>query len=146
MCLLRHHMALMERHFARNFEDRAFSESLTAGYKQRATSLSAVQGFCFCSLPYTFRYMFVNACAFLETRARATARAIRARSLATCLLDMRIQHTAFGHAYTDSQTRGFYCERSWWTNGCSFSTFYYPSLQKKLVDKRLLHIISTFSW
>ena len=41
----------------------------------RATSLSAVQlvqGFCFCSLPYTFRYVFVNACAFSEPRARAT--------------------------------------------------------------------------
>ena len=59
-----------------------FFQSLTAGYKlpgkvrQRATSLSAVQlvqGFCFCSLPYTFRYMFVNACAFSEPRARATA-------------------------------------------------------------------------
>ena len=57
-----------------------FFQSLTAGYKlpgivrQRATSLSAVQhGFCFCSLPYTFRYMFVNACAFSEPHARATA-------------------------------------------------------------------------
>ena len=59
-----------------------FFRSLTAGYKlpgivnQRATSLSAVQlvqGFCFCSLPYTFRYVFVNACAFSEPRARATA-------------------------------------------------------------------------
>ena len=62
----------------------AFSGSfkvLTAGYKlpgvvrQRA-SLSAVQfvqGFCFCSLPYTFCYMFVNACAFSQPHARATA-------------------------------------------------------------------------
>ena len=43
--------------------------------RQRATTLSVVQlvqGFCFCSLPYTFRYMFVNACAFSEPRARAT--------------------------------------------------------------------------
>ena len=59
-----------------------FFQSLTAGYKlpgivrQRATSLSAVQlvqDFCFCSLPYTFHYMFVNACAFSEPRAHATA-------------------------------------------------------------------------
>ena len=71
----------MERHLARNFEDRVF-QSLTAGYKlpgivrQRATSLSAVQlvqGFFFCSLLYTFRYMFVNACAFSEPHAHATA-------------------------------------------------------------------------
>ena len=44
---------------------------------QRATSLSAVQlvqSFFFCSLRYTFRYMFVNACAFSEPRARATPR------------------------------------------------------------------------
>ena len=47
-----------------------FFQSLTAGYKlpgrvrQRATSLSAIQ------LSYT---MFVNACAFSEPRARATA-------------------------------------------------------------------------
>ena len=56
-----------------------FFQSLTAGYKlrgivrQRATSLSAVQDFCFCSLLYTFRYMFVNVYAFSEPRARATA-------------------------------------------------------------------------
>ena len=78
MCLPRYHMALMERHFARNFEDRAFSGSngrLQATW-QRATSLSAVQlvqSFCFCSLRYTLRCMFVNACAFSEPGARATA-------------------------------------------------------------------------
>ena len=47
----------------------------TCVVRQRATSLSAVQfvqGFCFCSLPYTFRYM-VNACAFSQPHARATA-------------------------------------------------------------------------
>ena len=79
-----------------------FFQSLTAGYKlpgrvrQRATSLSAVQlvqGFCFCSLPYTFRYMFVNACAFSEPRARATApldirrvRVIKKRSISLPLI------------------------------------------------------------
>ena len=36
--------------------------------------VSAVQGFCcFCSLPYTFRYVFVNACSFSDHRARAKA-------------------------------------------------------------------------
>ena len=36
--------------------------------------VSAVQGFCcFCSLPYTFRYVFVNVCAFSDHRARAKA-------------------------------------------------------------------------
>ena len=49
MCLQRHHMAPMERHFARNLSLFWFFQSLTAGYKlpgivrQRATSLSAVQ-------------------------------------------------------------------------------------------------------
>ena len=37
------------------------------------TVFQLIQGFCFCSLPYTFRYMFVNACAFSEPRTRATA-------------------------------------------------------------------------
>ena len=55
-----------------------FFQGLTAGYKlpgivrQRATSLSAVQlvqGFCFCSLPCTFRYTRVR---FLELRASRT--------------------------------------------------------------------------
>ena len=55
---------------------------LSAGYKlpgivsQRATSVSAVQlvqGLSFCSLPYTFCYIFVNVCAFSEPRARAKA-------------------------------------------------------------------------
>ena len=36
--------------------------------------VSAVQGVCcFSSLPYTFRYVFVNACAFSDHRARAKA-------------------------------------------------------------------------
>ena len=53
--------------------------SLTVGYKQpgivrqRATSLSATTAVrVLCSLPYTFRYIFVNACAFSKPRARAT--------------------------------------------------------------------------
>ena len=36
--------------------------------------VSAVQGLsvcCFCSLPYTCCYVFVNACAFSDHRARA---------------------------------------------------------------------------
>ena len=33
--------------------------------------VSAVQGFCY--FPYTFRYVFVNACAFSDHRARAKA-------------------------------------------------------------------------
>ena len=32
--------------------------------------LSRTQGFCFCSLPYTFRYMFVNAWALRASRTR----------------------------------------------------------------------------
>ena len=39
-----------------------------ATFRQKFRQL--VQGFC--SLPYTFRYMLVNACAFSEPRARAT--------------------------------------------------------------------------
>ena len=36
-------MAPMERHFARNFEDRAFSESLMAGYKLPGSELLVFQ-------------------------------------------------------------------------------------------------------
>ena len=55
-----------------------FFRSLTVGYtlvRQRATSLSATCGSpsLACSLPYTFRYIFVNACALSKPRARATA-------------------------------------------------------------------------
>ena len=58
-----------------------FFQSLTVGYtlvRQRATSLSAttavrVSASLACSLPYTFRYIFVNACALSKPHARATA-------------------------------------------------------------------------
>ena len=54
-----------------------FFQSLTVGYtlvRQRATSLQLCGSPSLaCSLPYTFRYIFVNACALSKPRARATA-------------------------------------------------------------------------
>ena len=52
--------------------------SLTVGYKQpgivrqRATAVYTGLRLLLWSLPYTFRYIFVNACAFSKPRARAT--------------------------------------------------------------------------
>ena len=66
--------------FRLNFLRQGLLWFLTVGYtlvRQRATSLSATE-LCgspslACSLPYTFRYIFVNACALSKPRARATA-------------------------------------------------------------------------
>ena len=76
ICLLRHHMAPIQRYFARFSKTEPSLILLKSNgrlqVRQRATSHSDLRLLIY-GLPYTFRYIFINACTFSKPRARATA-------------------------------------------------------------------------